>query len=104
MSIFRLWIHALAGAGAAVGCLGSMQRHSYGGHYGQYAACHLAAAVSNFAYVEWDEANTPGLITAGYAIEGPRGRTAGGGLWPGPRRRDIWCCGRRRRLCGQALR
>ena len=48
--------------------------HHYGGHYGNYAACHLAAAVNNFAYVEWDEATTPGLITAGYAIQ--EGRVA----------------------------
>lgn len=42
--------------------------HHYGGHYGNYAACHLAAAIANFAYVEWDAASTPGLETAGYAI------------------------------------
>jgi L-alanine-DL-glutamate epimerase-like enolase superfamily enzyme len=43
--------------------------HHYGGHYGNYAACHLAAAIGKFAYVEWDEASTPGVITSGYAIE-----------------------------------
>jgi L-alanine-DL-glutamate epimerase-like enolase superfamily enzyme len=42
--------------------------HHYGGHYGNYAACHLAAAIQNFAFVEWDEATTPGLDTSGYTI------------------------------------
>ena len=43
--------------------------HHYGGHFGNYAACHLAAAICGFTYVEWDEATTPGLDTSGYAIE-----------------------------------
>lgn len=42
--------------------------HHYGGHYGNYAACHLAGAIRGFAYVEWDEATTPGLDASGYAI------------------------------------
>jgi L-alanine-DL-glutamate epimerase-like enolase superfamily enzyme len=42
--------------------------HHYGGHYGNYAACHLASALRRFTYVEWDEATTPGLDAAGYAI------------------------------------
>ncbi len=42
--------------------------HHYGGHYGNYAACHLAGAISGFTYVEWDEATTPGLDASGYAI------------------------------------
>jgi L-rhamnonate dehydratase len=46
--------------------------HHYGGHYGNYAACHLAGAIRNFAYVEWDEATTPGLDAFGYAIEDGR--------------------------------
>lgn len=43
--------------------------HYYGTHYGNYVACHLAGAIRNFAYVEWDEATTPGLEAPGYAIE-----------------------------------
>lgn len=43
--------------------------HHYGRHYGNYAACHLAAAVQGFALVEWDEAETPGLDAPGYNIE-----------------------------------
>jgi L-alanine-DL-glutamate epimerase-like enolase superfamily enzyme len=43
--------------------------HHYGGHYGNYAACHLAGAIEGFTYVEWDEATTPGLDSSGYAVE-----------------------------------
>lgn len=43
--------------------------HHYGGHYGNYAACHLAGAIRRFTYVEWDEAATPGLDASGYRIE-----------------------------------
>ena len=43
--------------------------HHYGGHYGNYAACHLAGALRHFTYVEWDEAATPGLDAAGYTIQ-----------------------------------
>jgi L-alanine-DL-glutamate epimerase-like enolase superfamily enzyme len=42
--------------------------HHYGGFYGNYAACHLASAIRHFAFVEWDEATTPGIDTAGYKI------------------------------------
>ncbi len=42
--------------------------HHYGTHYGNYAACHLAGAIRGFAYVEWDEASTPGLDTSSYVI------------------------------------
>jgi L-alanine-DL-glutamate epimerase-like enolase superfamily enzyme len=42
--------------------------HHYGGHYGNYAAGHLAAAIQGFTYVEWDEAMTNGLDTSGYAL------------------------------------
>jgi len=44
--------------------------HHYGGHYGNYAACHLAGALRRFTYVEWDEATTPGLDATSYAING----------------------------------
>jgi L-rhamnonate dehydratase len=43
--------------------------HHYGGHYGNYAACHLAAAIRQFSYVEWDEATTAGIDASGYAIQ-----------------------------------
>ena len=42
--------------------------HHYGGHYGNYAAPHLAGAISNFAYAEWDDATTPGLDASGYSV------------------------------------
>lgn len=42
--------------------------HHYGRHYGNYVACHLAAAVANFTFVEWDEATTSGLDASGYTL------------------------------------
>jgi L-rhamnonate dehydratase len=42
--------------------------HYYGGYYGNYAACHLAGAIQHFSYVEWDEATTAEIDTAGYMI------------------------------------
>jgi L-alanine-DL-glutamate epimerase-like enolase superfamily enzyme len=42
--------------------------HHYGGHYGNYAAAHLAAAIRGFTYCEWDEATTPGLDTSAYSL------------------------------------
>lgn len=43
--------------------------HHYGGHIGNYAACHLAGAIERFTYVEWDEAETPGIDASGYSID-----------------------------------
>lgn len=43
--------------------------HHYGGHVGNYVSGHLAAALSNFTFIEWDEATTPGLEAPGYIIE-----------------------------------
>lgn len=43
--------------------------HHYGRHIGNYAVCHLAAAVERFAFAEWDETETPGLMADGYAIQ-----------------------------------
>lgn len=43
--------------------------HHYGGFYGNYAAGHLAAAIRNFTFVEWDEATIPGIDTSLYAIQ-----------------------------------
>jgi len=42
--------------------------HHYGGHWGNYAACHLAGAIERFAYAEWDDAATPGLAASGYTV------------------------------------
>jgi L-rhamnonate dehydratase len=42
--------------------------HHYGGHYGNYAAPHLAGAISGFTYAEWDEVTTPGLDATGYSV------------------------------------
>jgi L-alanine-DL-glutamate epimerase-like enolase superfamily enzyme len=42
--------------------------HHYGGAYGNYAACHLAAAIERFECVEWDEATVPGLDASAYRI------------------------------------
>ena len=42
--------------------------HHYGRHYGNYVAAHLAAAIENFAFVEWDEVDTPGLDVSAYTV------------------------------------
>lgn len=42
--------------------------HHYGGHYGNYVSCHLAAKIQRFELVEWDEATTPGLDDSSYTI------------------------------------
>jgi L-alanine-DL-glutamate epimerase-like enolase superfamily enzyme len=42
--------------------------HHYGGHYGNYAAPHLAGAIAGFTYAEWDEATTPGLDASAYRV------------------------------------
>jgi L-alanine-DL-glutamate epimerase-like enolase superfamily enzyme len=42
--------------------------HHYGGLYGNYVAAHLAPAIEWFTFVEWDEAQTPGLDTSAYRI------------------------------------
>jgi L-alanine-DL-glutamate epimerase-like enolase superfamily enzyme len=42
--------------------------HHYGGHFGNYAAGHLAGAIENFTFVEWDECATPGLGGSAYAV------------------------------------
>jgi L-alanine-DL-glutamate epimerase-like enolase superfamily enzyme len=43
--------------------------HHYVGFYGNYAAAHLAAAIQNFTFVEWDEASVPGIDTSAYAVQ-----------------------------------
>lgn len=42
--------------------------HNYGEPYGNYASCHLAAAIQRFESVEWDEATVPGLDASAYSI------------------------------------
>ncbi|MBN1579153.1 MAG: mandelate racemase [Anaerolineae bacterium] len=42
--------------------------HHYGEPYGNYAACHLAAAIEKLEGVEWDEAAVPGLDASAYTI------------------------------------
>ena len=42
--------------------------HHYGRHLGNFVSGHLAPAVENFAFVEWDELATPGLDTSAYAV------------------------------------
>lgn len=44
--------------------------HHYGGHYGNYAACHLSPAIDKFTFAEWDDVLTPGLDASGYIIKG----------------------------------
>ncbi len=43
--------------------------HHYGRHVGNYISGHLAGAVDNFTFVEWDEVTTPGLDGSAYRIE-----------------------------------
>lgn len=42
--------------------------HHYGGHYGNYAAGHLAGAIRGLSFVEWDDASVPGLDTSRYQV------------------------------------
>ncbi|MBV7333227.1 mandelate racemase [Chloroflexi bacterium TSY] len=43
--------------------------HHYGRHVGNYISGHLAGAVDNFTFVEWDEVTTPGLDGSAYKVE-----------------------------------
>jgi L-alanine-DL-glutamate epimerase-like enolase superfamily enzyme len=43
--------------------------HNYGSAYGGYASCHLAAALKNFTFVEWDQIDLDGLDASNYAIK-----------------------------------
>jgi L-alanine-DL-glutamate epimerase-like enolase superfamily enzyme len=42
--------------------------HNYGSAYGNYAACHLAAALTHFTFAEWDQIDLDGLDGSDYAI------------------------------------
>lgn len=46
--------------------------HHYGGFFGNYAAPHLAAALPNFTFAEWDEVTMPGVDTTAYSIQDGR--------------------------------
>ena len=57
--------------------------HNYGGMYGNFASCHIASAIRQFQFVEWDEAVVPGIDTSAYRIVGGEvwvTRTPGFGL------------------------
>ena len=43
--------------------------HHYGRHLGNYVSGHLAAAVKGFAFVEWDETETPGIDASAYRVD-----------------------------------
>ena len=43
--------------------------HHYGRHVGNYVSGHLAAAVSGFLFIEWDEVSTPGLDGSTYQVQ-----------------------------------
>lgn len=43
--------------------------HHYGRHLGNFVSGHLASAVENFSFVEWDELTTPGLDTSAYSVK-----------------------------------
>ncbi len=43
--------------------------HHYGGLYGNFVSGHLAGAMQNFTFVEWDEATAPGLDASAYRVE-----------------------------------
>lgn len=43
--------------------------HHYGRHLGNFAAAHLAGPLDRLAFVEWDQASTPGIDDAGYRVE-----------------------------------
>jgi L-alanine-DL-glutamate epimerase-like enolase superfamily enzyme len=43
--------------------------HHYGTHLGNYHSCHLGLALPNYGFVEWDEAQTPGISAPGYGVK-----------------------------------
>ena len=42
--------------------------HHYGGYFGNFVTGHLAAAIDNFALVEWDEAAVPEVDHTAYRV------------------------------------
>jgi L-alanine-DL-glutamate epimerase-like enolase superfamily enzyme len=70
VDVYDLGFHGWLTTGQQLDAWGARSApHHYGTHYGNYAACHLAGAIYNFAFVEWDEATTPGLEAPGYGVE-----------------------------------
>jgi L-rhamnonate dehydratase len=43
--------------------------HNYGSAFGEYASCHLAAAIQHFSFVESDVIQMDGLDAAGYGLD-----------------------------------
>ena len=43
--------------------------HHYGAYYGNFVSGHLATAVQGFTFVEWDEADIPGIDSSPYRID-----------------------------------
>ncbi|MCY9660066.1 enolase C-terminal domain-like protein [Paenibacillus chondroitinus] len=43
--------------------------HNYGGFYGNFASAQVYPAIEGFMFVEWDEAQIPGIDTSGYSIK-----------------------------------
>ncbi|MDR6552617.1 enolase C-terminal domain-like protein [Paenibacillus qinlingensis] len=43
--------------------------HNYGGFYGNFASAQVYPAIEGFMFVEWDEAQIPGIDTSGYRIK-----------------------------------
>lgn len=46
--------------------------HNYGGFYGNFASCHVYPAIDGFLFVEWDQAQIPGIDASGYSIRDGR--------------------------------
>ena len=42
--------------------------HHYGGYYGNFVSCHLAAGIQLFEFVEWDQASIFGIDDSAYTI------------------------------------
>jgi L-rhamnonate dehydratase len=43
--------------------------HNYGGFYGNFASAQVYPAIEGFMFVEWDQAEIPGIDTSGYSIK-----------------------------------
>ena len=42
--------------------------HHYGGYYGNFVSCHLAAGIQLFEFVEWDQASVFGIDDSAYKV------------------------------------
>jgi len=43
--------------------------HNYGGFYGNFASAHAYPAIEGFLFVEWDEAQVPGIDASGFTVQ-----------------------------------